>query len=183
MLRTMTFLICGLAASAAFALPPNNAEMIFVRKSCSGFFASSVCVQSMADANAWLTTRTAASVSIDIGPGDWDGFECNGEDNVAVRGAGREVTRLIKHSSSFGAGDGVGMEIADCNRLDVESLTAHGDFAGVRWTGTGSSTWSDTDLIGGGAGGAGEYFSMGWYDSGCVSTRPEHSFFGTRVKA
>lgn len=186
------FLACTilLLPGLAHALPPTDAEVIFVRKDCTSFFAPSMCVTSMADVTTWLPTRVPANnpVLVNVGPGDWDSFDCVSQDFVTIRGSGRDVTRILRtDTAQKGA-----IDVDDCAALAVENLTAHGSFAGVQWNGGGSSTWSDVDLLGGGStvpssGLAPTLFSIGWYDkdtsAGCGHGEALHYFFGSRVTA
>lgn len=176
----LTVAISALLASAALALPPTNAEVVFVRKVCSTFYAPTYCVQTMADINTWLPTRSPAHkpVLVDVGPGDWDFFSCSSQDNVTVRGAGRDTTRIVRNNVGGGA-----MNITNCANLTVENLTAHGSFVGVQWSQGGSSTWSNTDIFAGGTEfAAGTAFSIGWYDANPTGA-PLHYFFGSRARA
>lgn len=181
LLPAFAVLSVWLGAAGSAAQVPTGAEIVLVRSDCASSSLPGFCFSSMAEVNAWIPTRTPPGhpVLIDVGPGDWDPFSCSNQNDITIRGAGREVTRIVRPSGGTGA-----MAFQNCHRIAVESLTAHGSFAGVTWSAGGSSTWSDTDMLGGGAelqaeGG----FSIGWYDTGGCGGGAVHYFFGSRARA
>ena len=173
------FTVFKSAALAFPSPPPTNSEVVYARKDCTNFHSPTYCVQSMADVNSWLATKPQNNpVLIDVGPGTWeDFFVCSSQNNVTLRGSGRDTTRLVV----TGGFQQTAMLITSCVDLAVESLTAIGSGTGVSWGGTGSSTWTDTDLVGGGAGSPTQQFAIGWYDQSCGFEFPVHYFFGSRI--
>jgi hypothetical protein len=135
----------------------------------------------------WIwTTRNPSSSSpllVDIGPGTFGTFHCNGTNSngtgppirgyVTLRGSGREQT-ILKGPD--------GADITDCTTLSFIDLGVQGR-RGVYWTGAqgGYSSWSNVDLVGLGTLGP----PVGWGDALCAgqTIRSVHYFHGSRIRA
>ena len=115
---------------------------------------------------------------VDIGPGEFGPFECNGGSDVSLRGSGREQSIL--------AGGRVGVSVTDCDRLSFMNIGMRGTDIGVIWIGAGRSDWSDVDIIATGHSGGAPSITSGWFDA-CSTTFPAarsvHFFHGSRIKA
>lgn len=155
----------GFDFAATAAVDP-NAPVVFVEKDCG---TQHDCFETMADLTAWITATRQPTAGdpllVDVGPGEFDSFDCFGDfGHTTLRGSGREQTRVV--------GADIGMQINDCDALEFLDLTVVADVYGVFWTSTGSSTWTDVDVIGGiGA----------WYGWGNCGDDDEHYWFGSRL--
>lgn len=124
----------------------------------------------------WNTRNPSATAPllVEIGPGAFDTLGCAGKGFVTFRGAGRGQTIIT--GSAFGSA------FTACNQLAFEHLTISGSSIGVAWSGGGSSSWTDVEILGSFA---------AWYDSGnsggngipCPGREGTHKFFGSTLKA
>jgi hypothetical protein len=119
---------------------------------------------------------------VDIGPGEFDRFECpaatppNGY--VTLRGSGREQTR-IKGGDSVNKG---AITADGCENLSFQDLTLIGTALGVVWAGSGSSQWSNVEVR---AVTNFNFFAFGWYDIGDCDPESKalHYWFGSKIHA
>lgn len=188
----VAFLLAAVALPAAAVDP--DADVILVRKDCTGI---ANCFTTLQGALGWTwNTRVPDADSrllIDLGPGKWyDQFYCEGgvltappgAGYVTLRGAGRDASLILGHGGNPSGGEGgllSAAEIHNCTDLEFidvgfESL----DFT-VYWSGPGTSTWTDVDIVNPGTGGIG---SVGWYEDLCNASGQKglHYFFGSRIK-
>lgn len=131
--------------------------------------------------NGWIwSTRnpTAASpLLVDVGPGTFGPFTCDGTTKgyVSVRGAGREIS-ILKGAGS----EANGATIQNCVNLSFMDIGLHGDTQGVLWTGRGNASWTNVDMVTTGLGGP----VYGWNDV-CDDENPGqsvHHIHGSRVR-
>jgi hypothetical protein len=161
----------------SFATVDDNAEVILVRKDCS---ALDNCFETIAEALSWTwgTRHPSATNPLlwDVGPGIWnEPWSCQNNGYVTVRGAGREQT-IIQFDSLVGAVSGI-----NCEQLEFIDIGFRGSNFTVYWRGTGSSTWTNVDIIAT----EGGTESIAWADEYCPQAGQEeravHYFFGSRI--
>lgn len=194
--RVASIALACLIPASAWAVPdpdPDpNAAVVLLRQDC-GNPALENCFESMSALTTtgttgwiWETRQPTASAPllVDIGPGEFASFKCgDGEIQtlgyVTLRGSGREHT-ILKDPDPVANG----IEVFNCNDLSFIDLGAHGKY-GAHWWGTGSSSWSNVDLVGIGGSGAPVYATAGWLDDGCtgIPSRGTHYFHGSRIRA
>jgi hypothetical protein len=124
------------------------------------------CHETVSAALTWLLAYDTPSASnpgvMDIGAGDFGSVLCVGGafSHVTFRGVSRTSTSI----------SGVGAQ--DCNGLAFERLAVKSAIAAaVAWTGTGTSTWNQVDIIS----------PKPWVDSSChSSTATRHSMRSVR---
>jgi hypothetical protein len=191
-------LVLALPLAAAAMSDPNpdpTAAVILLRKSC-GTMPIHNCFETMEEltttgTTGWIWTMrqpsAAAPLFVDIGPGEFKQFVCNGTPStpgtgpirgfVTLRGSGREQTIL--------KGTVQGARIIDCKNLSFIDIGIQGAKYGVYWTGSegGSSSWSNVDIVGLGTNPS--VGIIGWADALCAgqSTRSVHYFHGSRIRA
>ena len=159
-----------------FAAVDDDAEIILVRKDCG---TQDNCFETIASALGWTwNTREPSAASPllwDVGPGTWnEQWSCTNDGFVTVRGAGREQT-ILATDNIWGA-----VSVNNCEQLEFLDIGIHGSLAAVYWVGPGTSTWTDTDVIGTEGGSE----SIAWADEVCVGAQTEravHYFFGSRI--
>jgi hypothetical protein len=166
----------------AWAVDP-NAPVVIVRQDCTGL---SDCFETMSGLQSWMWgTRLPSAANpllVDIGPGEFDRFECpaatpaNG--HVTFRGSGRDQTR-IKGGDSVNKG---AITASGCENLSFQDLTLIGTAFGVVWAGGGSSQWSNVEVR---AVTNFNFFAYGWYDIGGCDPENEavHYWFGSKIHA
>lgn len=169
-----------LSASASFdmkvsdAIDP-SASTVHLRKDCTGY---ENCFTTTITLKTWIETTRAASgtmpeLTVEVGPGRFSTFQCQGQDNITLRGSGQSNT-IFGSTYSF-----AGINGANCNNFVVQDLTAEGSLAAVGWSGLGSSEWHNVHQKGG---------TYGWTESGCGgvvtnSDRPVHRFYSSKITA
>lgn len=143
-------LLC-LASGRAFAIDP-NAQHIDVRVSCPE--PPGNCVTSMGEVNTWLANvraDDAPPVIIDVGPGTFGPFKCNGDMDrttlqdsaITLRGSGRSVTTI---SEPHGSRDAVGL--SHCTGIEIQHLALRAGRSAITWRGPGTSIYTDIDAGG-----------------------------------
>ncbi|MDJ0789935.1 MAG: hypothetical protein QNK05_24325 [Myxococcota bacterium] len=175
----------------AVATPSGAQSTALLRSDCTGL---SDCFTDMASLLSWTWgTRqpdAAAPLLIDIGAGEFGPFDCpdsgvpadpNGF--VTVRGAGPETTRIYQ-ALGFNIFDITGaVNLQNCTQVNFESLTIASESVGIVWNGTGTSRWSNIDVVAGGEG----VYTAGWIegtDGGAHLCRPSlHYWFGSTIRA
>jgi hypothetical protein len=174
--------IVGLGGRAAEASIDSNAQIVTLRTNCNG---ANDCFTSPSSLTSWISgTRQPTSTTpllVDIGPGDFRttgsfALNCGGSfGHTTFRGAGQDRT-LIGQSGGFVAF--AGAYLVDCPALTFQDLTVSGRFYGVLWKDGGSSTWTNTVVVG---------QAFGWYDvcEDVEETDPqsEHYFFSSRIES
>lgn len=182
-----------LGAASAYASPdpsPDpNAQIVALRLDC-GPVGSEMpncfeTMESLSDlATGWIwNTRNPTATSpllVDIGPGKFGPFHCDGGGFVTLRGSGREVT-IIKDAALQG------VEVKNCDDLAFIDLGVHGGQIGARWIGSGFSSWSNTDLVTTGESTSGVHAAWGDdcdYDPATYPNveRSTHYFHGSRAR-
>lgn len=141
------------------------------------------CFTSMADLVNWINSTRKPNASkpllVNIGPGQFTGFSCLNGGYTTLRGAGRSNTTI------GGPTDYVGVSVSNCTKLDFQDLkVTHktNAFNTVFWQGSGTSNWSNVDVIGG---------SYAWVDTDSTTTanscslagRSTHYWFSSRIVA
>lgn len=192
-----TFAFILLTASGALAQVNPAADVVQLRKDCTG---AADCFTTTSALTAWLwgggrSAPPSASdrVAVFVGPGSFDKLVCDATSTptgwVSVIGSGREQTR-------FEANDGAqeipfsggifcmgGITVYGCSDLAFQDLTAYGSDSGVFWIDGGNATWTDVDMVAGGAnryqGCAFSAATYGWFDNGSVKST--HFAFGSRA--
>jgi hypothetical protein len=163
-LRALAVSASFVFAGAALGLPAADAERVYVRKDCTEAFGSGTetyasCVDNMEDLADWLygerptQTPPIKPVLIDIGPGEFGPFTCDGHHDITLRGAGRNIT-ILRHGVFSGAAIGIG----GCDRIHVQHLTAIATgvpnasavkgFAKQGFDSGVTTTWTNVELIG-----------------------------------
>jgi hypothetical protein len=186
------FFTCLLADIGAVAAPdptPDSAAtVVHLRSNCDvngipmeNCFESMTALSDLAAGWIWQVRAPSASspLLVDVGPGTFEAFECNGGGYVTVRGSGREAS--ILHNGDASNTLTGGAEIQNCDALGFIDIGISGPQSGVRWTGRGNASWSNVDIFSTGTGG----ILYPWWDA-CDSSFPEksvHYFFGSRVRA
>ena len=163
----------------AVAAVTSNAETVLVRRDCSGIQNCFTSIKLLVD---WIDTQRFPNqdnpLVVDIGAGRFQGpFQCLDHSGITLRGAGRGST-VIYGDKSFIPGNVLfapGMNLRNCDRLNVSDLRVEGDYGAVWWDGTGSTIWMNVDLVGGG---------RGWYETAnCDGSVTRHAWFGSRIVA
>lgn len=163
---------CLAFSSSASAVIDNNAPVVKLRTTCQeGAITLDNCFTNMGTLIGWITgTRiptSAKPLSVEIGPGTFDGFNLSGVGDISFRGAGLDKTTIGRVGQAA-------INIANSNRLAFQDLKVTGGFpAPVYWTGGGSSTWTNVHL-------AGTLYA--WTETGCNTTtgRAKHYWFNSR---
>lgn len=181
-------LVSSIASSQSSSTPAPDATLLALRTSCDVKFLGPLtytledCFTSMSDLEAWLAntrdTTNLQPVMVDIGPGTFDSFECDGFEQLTLRGSGRNQTVIET------AGTPNGMNFTQCDQVHVQDLSVRSTSVGVAWSGPGESTWTNVDVTAG---------SVGWadYDAiidtgngrGCTpEMRSKHTLWSTTWK-
>jgi len=190
-------LACAVGAGEARAQLSPTAEVVYLRKDCTGV---ANCSTDLVALTNWIFSTRHPSASspllMDIGPGDFQGpFLCkNGNGWVTLRGSGRGQTRIL--SAPVGVMDflesAVDIQLpGGCTNLEFQDMTLQGKRLGVYWQGAGVSTWTNVDIVGGSVPrsfveGAG----IGWWDGGQIGCGgetppadiPLHYFYNSNVR-
>ncbi len=158
--------------------PEQNTQpnKVHVREDCG---TQQDCFETLISAGSWVFTQgnpsAANPVLIDIGPGHFDRFYCNGGSNVTLKGVGRENTYIGK------------IFVNNCDNLAFQDLTAIASTGTtVSWNGAGKATWTDVDII---AKAVGDNVTrnVAWIDGPSIGgqcNEPSlHYFFGSRIWA
>ena len=188
-------------ATGAPAVSP-TADVVHLRTDCTGV---TDCFTTTSALTTWLWgtgsgVRAAPPsagdrVSVLVGPGTFDKFVCDATSTptgwVSVVGSGRGHTRFEANNGSadqeFLFSNGIfchgAITAYGCTDLNFQDLTAYGSDTGVFWVNGGNATWSDVDMIGGGAarvpGCAFSTTTYGWNDNG--TPKATHFFHGCRA--
>jgi hypothetical protein len=164
-------LFCFAFSNGASAVVDANAPVVKLRTTCKeGAITLDNCFTSMGALMGWIGTRlpTASNpLSVEIGPGQFDGFNLNGVGDISFRGAGPDKTTIGRVNQAA-------INIANSNRLNFQDLKVTGGFpAPVYWQGGGSSTWTNVHL-------AGSLYA--WTETNCNATtgRAKHYWFNSR---
>lgn len=173
-------LLIPFAVFATNNLPTSGSmpDVIYLRINCE---ALQNCATTMEEVVSWIgNTRmpnAASRLTVDIGPGQFGPFSCTNGGYTTLRGAGRTNTTI-------GGPDAyIGVAVLNCADLDFENLRITkktGTFNTINWTGGGSSTWSNVDVIGSGYG----WVDMDASGSAAVCTsqsRSVHYWFNSRI--
>ena len=168
------FLCCG---STVFPGAAVTAETIFLKNDCAGI---QNCFSAIPDLVDWIDTQRFPDQTdpllVEIGPGRFKGpFQCIDHSGITLRGSGRGNT-VIYGDKSFIPGNVLfapGMNLRNCNSLNVTDLRVEGDYGAIWWDGSGKTTWTDVDVAGGG---------RGWYEFGnCDAETTSHTWFNSRI--
>jgi hypothetical protein len=177
------------AAAMPDPAPDSNAAVVLLRTNC-GATPLKNCFERMEDLTTtgttgwiWATRQPSAAspLLVDIGPGVFTTFKCNGTGTtrgfVTLRGSGREQTILSGTN---------GVTVTNCRNLSFMDLGAQGSKYGVLWSGAegGSSSWTNVDLVGLGTSTIGAP-TAGWADDTCANqtARSVHYIHGSRIRA
>lgn len=183
--------VAGIAmpySQAMAATIDNNAAIVQLQSPSNGncIQAGSTldnCFTSMSSLVSWISSTRQPSANapleVQIGPGQFTGFTCSNGGYTSLKGAGRTNTII------GGPTDYSGIDVKNCHNLDFSDLkVTHktNAFNTIRWSGGGSSTWHDVDVIGG---------SYAWVDtdpSGSANScsledRSTHQWFSSRIIA
>ncbi len=128
------------------------------------------CFETMGSLTTWVANtrhpNAAAPLVVEIGPGTFSPFGCQNGGYTTLRGSGRQNT-IITNGQAFGDA----FSASNCTQLDISELSIVGTAARalhtMDWSGAGTSTWSNVDVIANGG--------YGWYDTGGT-----HFWFGSR---
>lgn len=191
------------AALLALAMPASTqtlgtpgAEIVFLVTDCgaAGHTLGTDCFEDIASLRAFLwdpvtglNPSAGSPALVDVGAGNFVGpLECpSGAGFVTFRGAGRDRSRILGPSTILGwPGLTWAMDVTNCQALGFQDLSviaeaSPGANIAVRWSGAGSSTWTDVDIRGAYA---------GWYDFSCGGDADdppagEHRFYGATITA
>ncbi|MEW6332068.1 MAG: hypothetical protein AB1560_11475 [Pseudomonadota bacterium] len=157
-------------SSATYAVPDPSAPVVYLRTDCTEGGVSLVnCFTNMSSLITWISTTRQPSAAnpllVEIGPGTFGRFSCANGGYTTLRGSGREKTVITN-----GAEDSNAFNASNCTQLEFSELTIKGTTSALHtmdWIGSGTSTWSDVDIIGN---------AYGWYDGGGT-----HYWFGSRI--
>ncbi|MHB8623518.1 MAG: hypothetical protein ACYC9J_14325 [Sulfuricaulis sp.] len=149
--------------------PDSNANVVYLRTNCNvGTSPLKNCFEGMSTLTGWIAnTRqptAAAPLVVEIGPGTFSAFGCQNGGYTTLRGSGRQNT-IITNGQVYGDA----FEASNCTQLDISDLSIVGTTNALHtmdWLGTGTSTWSNVNIIGN---------SYGWFDNGGT-----HFWFGCR---
>lgn len=157
-------------STVVYAVPDPSAPVVYLRTDCTEGGVSLVnCFTTMDSLVTWISnTRqpsAANSLLVEVGPGTFGSFSCSDGGYTTLRGSGREktvITNGTEYRNAFNS--------ANCTQLEFSELTIKGTTSALHsmdWSGPGTSTWSDVDIIG---------HAYGWYDLGGI-----HYWFGSRI--
>lgn len=141
----------------------NMPDVVNLRTDCSSTNPDlKNCADNVGELLTWIwNTRQptdATPLSVEIGPGNFPvpvGFFCDGlndpgRGHVSFNGSGRDVTAFVP-SDVFVANV---LAIQDCDSIAFQDMAFNGDYnalavaAVIKWTGGGSSTWTNIDVSG-----------------------------------
>ncbi len=173
------FLLCIFLSSSGTvsAIPAANAETVHLKNDCTGV---QDCFSTVPDLVTWLDTQRFPDANnpllINIGPGRFKGpFQCINHTHITLRGSGRSNS-IIYGDKSFIPGNVLfapGMNLKNCDNLNVTDLKVEGEYGAVWWDGSGETNWVDVDLEAGG---------RGWYEFGnCDPSVTKHTWFNSRI--
>ncbi|GAB4507378.1 MAG: hypothetical protein Tsb0026_02570 [Sulfuricaulis sp.] len=157
-------------SQGSFAAIDPAAPVVLLRTSCNDGAGGTLnnCFTAMSSLITWIDgTRhpnAANPLVVEIGPGTFGRFSCGNGGYTTLRGSGREKTVITngeEYNNAFHADN--------CTQLELSELTIKGSnnaLHSMDWIGSGTSTWSDVDIIG---------HAYGWYDGGGT-----HYWFGCR---
>jgi hypothetical protein len=205
-MRTIVGTLLGLLVAAAGGASAqgslgSDANHVVLVQDCEaagwdeGLYLNTKCFESIADLKIWGTDdggvepapSAASPLTVDIGPGEFaTTLTCPGSGGgvgyTTFRGAGRDRTTL-KHTSNAWPYP-ITVIVDSCESLAFEDLRIEVEDTGgtplgiaVYWTGDGSSTWTDVDIVGAFA---------GWYDASCGGAATDapsgsHYFWGSTI--
>lgn len=198
MTRTLALAIVSLAVALPAAADPDPlAPIVYLRTSCELTSTPHAvvlddCFTDTASLVAWIHSvrqpGPGAPLLVDVGPGDFEQFSCNGVSHITLRGAGRERSRFV--NTHQGDDTAFAVDVLNCTELGLQDLTLAAAKVGIRWRGAGTSTYSNVDIVAdldtretcGSGLFACDQGTWGWEDSCAVpGERSEHFWFGTRV--
>lgn len=137
---------------------PALADIFYLREDCAGY-EPGTCFTDTASLGPVWTEAATSPATVDVAPGDWGYLHCVGAGHVTFQGAGREHTR-------FG-----GVLGSECDSLGMEDLSVEN---GVVWNGSGSSTWSATNVLSP---------TVAWREYNCPPTDPAtHTFYASLIQ-
>lgn len=135
-------------SSGLFAAIDSQAPVVKLRTSCQeGTVTLDNCFTTMAGLLNWTYSTRLPSASspllVDIGPGSFGGFTCNGSGYITLRGAGNKNTVLgatVVGVSGTGPG---------CTQLVFQDLSiVNNSGTAFTWWGSGSASYSNIELTG-----------------------------------
>ena len=171
----VTLLGCLGFSSGASAVIDNNAPVVKLRAPANGGCVEAGvtlnnCFTTTSSLISWIVNTRRPSVStplsVEIGPGQFDGFGLTSVGDISFRGSGSDKTTIGNNQ--------LAISITNSNRLNFQDLKVTGGFpAPVYWTGGGSSTWTNVHL-------AGDLYA--WTETGCNAStgRAKHYWFSSR---
>ena len=173
------FLLCLSLSSTGTvnATVSANAETVYLKQDCTGI---QNCFSAVTDLVTWMDTQrfpdAGSPLLVNIGPGRFKGpFQCINHTHITLQGSGRSNT-IIYGDKSFIPGNVLfapGMNLRNCDHLNVTDLQVEGEYGAVWWGGSGETNWVDVDLEAGG---------RGWYEFGnCDPDKTMHSWFNSRI--
>ena len=192
-IRVLSFLLIVLPVPVLAQTPGTpGSEIVFLVTDCAaaGHTVGTDCFEDVASLqnHIWgtggLHPQAGSPLVVDIGPGTFAGLlDCpTGGGHVTFRGVGRDRSRLTSAAGqpfihlmfSADSCDAIGFQ-----DLTLESEPAFGVGYPIWWTGDGSSSWTDVDIIA---------KTTGWYDVDCASQASDppsgtHYFYGSKIEA
>ncbi len=176
-----------LSVNSAHAIIDNAASSIQLRTTCIDAAGNTIndCFDDPTALMTWIKQTRKPSLNdtlvVEIAPGNYQRIQwlCSaGEGHVSFRGAGRGRTVFTDNAILGNA-----MTFQNCENLTFDSMTVNARFISVVWAGSGTSTWTDVELIAG--------YST-WYEtqegqftvgSVCTIDQPknEHKFFSSTL--
>lgn len=169
-LKTASVLIVFYMLSATVqAAPDPTASVVYLRTNCTEEGVNlGNCFTTMDSLITWINgTRHPSATNplvVEIGPGTFSRFSCASGGYTTLRGSGREQTIITN-----GQEEGNAFDASGCTQLEFSELRIVGSKTALHsmdWSGSGTSTWSNVDVIGN---------SYGWFDGGGT-----HFWFGSR---
>lgn len=176
LMRTRGIVVTALAFGfmyfpvTSLGAPDPTANVVQLRKDCAeGGVTKPNCFTSMISVTDWIKlTRRPSAVNpllVEIGPGTFGRFTCRNGGYTTLRGSGRQNTVITNGEEFNNAFDAI-----NCTQLDLSELSIVGTKNALHtmdWSGGGTSTWSNVDVVGN---------SYGWWDTGGI-----HFWFGSRI--
>lgn len=181
------------------------AQLVHLRKTCitAGQVYLDNCFETTTALTHWLWNSGRAlgpsqndRVHVQMGPGEFEPFECIGHLNdsvkqgwVSVHGSGSEASKFVRSDGAVGFSGACrgAIEINHCDGLEFDNLGAYGP-TGAEWAGAGTGKWHQVDLIAEttNSNNCGVPFSgtLAWYDvPDGASEKSLQYFFSSRIWA
>ena len=176
----------------ASAVIDDDAAVVLLRSDCSpvsglldNCFETTAALFDLTTGWVWDIRIPTASTPllVDIGPGTFGPLNCKDAGFVTLRGSGRTATKLLSTADNV-----PGANIENCVDIDFMDLTVAAENSngvnpiGVNWVGTGSSNWTNVDILGHSVG-TSSGVVWGWRENNlpCAAPVSEHFFYSSTI--